>query len=143
MFNGIFRVPQPVNEPVLDYAPNSPERAEVQAKLTELLGAGTEVPMIIDGQELKNGSLANMICPHDHQHVLGSYHKAGPPEVQRAIDAASARIFFIRASGANSLPFTMPMAANWPASSGSSASAGSICTSSSSISKWPMPTLKS
>ena len=49
MFNGIFRVPQPVNEPVLSYAPGTPERAELQARLQELLGTRTEVPMIIDG----------------------------------------------------------------------------------------------
>jgi len=76
MFNGIFRVPRPVNEPVLSYAPGTAERSELQAKLKELLGSKTEVPMIIDGQDVQNGSLADMVCPHDHQHVLGRYHQA-------------------------------------------------------------------
>ena len=88
MFNGIFRVPQPVNEPVLSYAPGTPERTELQAKLKELLAAGTEVPMIIDGKDVKNGSLANMVCPHDHQHVLGQYHQANALFVEKAIEAA-------------------------------------------------------
>ena len=88
MFNGIFRVPQPVNEPVLSYAPGTSERAEIQAKLSDLLSVGTEVPMIIGGQEVKNGSLANMICPHDHQHVLGQYHQANALFVEQAIEAA-------------------------------------------------------
>ena len=88
MFNGIFRVPQPVNEPVLSYAPGTPERAEIQAKLQELLKANTEVPMIIDGKEVKNGSLANMVCPHNHQHVLGQYHQANALYVEQAIEAA-------------------------------------------------------
>ena len=52
MFNGIFRVPQSVNEPVLSYAPGTREREGLQAKLGEMLAARTEVPMIIDGKEV-------------------------------------------------------------------------------------------
>ena len=88
MFNGIFRVPQPVNEPVLSYAPGKRERTEIQAKLQELLATKTEVPMIIDGKEVKNGSLADMVCPHNHQHVLGQYHQANALYVEQAIGAA-------------------------------------------------------
>jgi len=88
MFNGIFRVPQPVNEPVLSYAPGTPERAELQGRVQELLGTRSEVPMIIDGEEVRNGSLADMICPHNHQHVLGQYHQANALFVEKAIAAA-------------------------------------------------------
>ncbi len=89
MFNGIFKVPQPVNEPVLNYSPGSPERIELKAKLKELLGTKTEVPMVIDGKDVTSGRTANMVCPHDCQHVLGSYHQADANYVEKAIAAAN------------------------------------------------------
>ena len=88
MFNGIFHIPQPVNEPVLQYAPNSPERAELKAKLKEMLGGQVEVPMIIGGEEVRNGKLADIRCPHDHRHVLGRYHQADEQFAIKAVDAA-------------------------------------------------------
>jgi len=90
MFNGIFHVPQPVNEPVLDYAPGSPEREEVKGKLQEFLGQQTEVPMIIGGEEVRNGAMADMVCPHDHRHVLGKFHQGNALYVEKAIAAANA-----------------------------------------------------
>ena len=89
MFNGIFQVPQPANEPVLDYAPNSPERAELKTALKQALGEQVEVPMIIGGKEERNGTLADMRCPHDHRHVLGQYHQGDPVSVEKAIAAAN------------------------------------------------------
>ena len=88
MFNGIFRVPQPKNEPILNYAPASPERAELKAALKEMLGSEVEVPMIIDGQEVRNGNLADIRCPHDHSHRLGRYHQANAEFAIKAVDAA-------------------------------------------------------
>ncbi|MHC4508969.1 MAG: L-glutamate gamma-semialdehyde dehydrogenase [Planctomycetota bacterium] len=88
MFNGIFRIPQPVNEPILNYAPGSPERAQLSAKLKEMLEGHIEVPMIIDGQEVRNGNLAEIRCPHDHQHILGKYHQADATFAIKAVDAA-------------------------------------------------------
>ena len=67
MFNGIFRIPEPKNEPCLQYAPGSPERAELKAKLKVLLNGEIEVPMIIGGEEVRNGKLADIRCPHDHR----------------------------------------------------------------------------
>jgi len=90
VFNGIFRVPQPVNEPCLNYGPGSPERAELKAKLNEMLGQQLDVPMIIAGEEVRNGTLADMVCPHDHQHVLGKYHQGNALFVEKAIEAANA-----------------------------------------------------
>ena len=88
MFNGIFRIPQPVNEPCLQYAPGSPERAELSSKLQEMLNGQIEVPMIIGGEEVRNGNLADIRCPHNHQQVLGQYHQADGEYAIKAIDAA-------------------------------------------------------
>jgi len=89
MFNGIFRIPQPVNEPALSYAPGSPERAELKAKLAEMLSQQVEVPMIIGGEEIRSGKIAQIRCPHDHGHVLGTYHQANALYVEQAIQAAN------------------------------------------------------
>ncbi len=88
MSNAYFQVPQPVNEPILSYAPGTPERAELKAKLKELKSQTIEVPLIIGGKEIKTGKTAEMRIPHDHGHVLGIYHKAGKEEVDMAIKAA-------------------------------------------------------
>ena len=88
MFNGIFRIPQPVNEPCLQYAPGSPERTELSSRLQEMLNGQIEVPMIIGGEEVRNGNLADIRCPHNHQQVLGKYHQADGEYAIKAIDAA-------------------------------------------------------
>ena len=88
MFNGIFRVPQPINEPCLNYAPGTPERDAIRAELKEMLGQTYDIPMIIDGKEVRNGKLASMVCPHDHKHELGKYHQGNAMYVSQAVDAA-------------------------------------------------------
>jgi 1-pyrroline-5-carboxylate dehydrogenase len=88
MFNGIFRIPQPANEPCLQYAPGSRERAELSSKLQEMLNGQIEVPMIIGGQEVRNGNLADIRCPHNHQQLIGRYHQADGEYAIKAIDAA-------------------------------------------------------
>ena len=88
MFNGIFHIPAPLNEPCLQYAPGSDERVELKAKLKEMLGQQVDVPMIIDGEELRSGQLADIRCPHDHHHILGRYHQADAHIVTKAVDAA-------------------------------------------------------
>ena len=90
MFNGIFHIPQPVNEPILQYAPASRERAELKAELKRMLGGQVDVPMIIGGEEVRNGELGDIRCPHDHRHILGRYHGANAVFVKRAVDAAEA-----------------------------------------------------
>ena len=90
MTHGIFQSPTPVNEPVLGYAPGSPERAALEAEVARQATATVEVPLIIGGEEIRTGNTAEMVCPHEHQHVLGTFHKARPEDVQRAIDAATA-----------------------------------------------------
>jgi len=88
MFNGIFRIPQPANEPCLQYVSGSPERAELSSKLQEMLNGQIDVPMIIGGQEVRNGNLADIRCPHNHQQILGKYHQADGEYAIKAIDAA-------------------------------------------------------
>ena len=88
MSNSIYRVPPAVNEPVSSFAPGSPERASLQAKLKEMSAETVDIPIIINGKEIRTGNTANCVMPHNHQHVLGTYHKAGEKEVQMAIDAS-------------------------------------------------------
>ncbi|RUA28522.1 MAG: 1-pyrroline-5-carboxylate dehydrogenase, partial [Bacteroidetes bacterium] len=90
MNNAVFQFELPANEPVKSYAPGSPERIELQAKLAELKSQEIEIPLIIGGKEVKTGNTATVTMPSDHGHVLATYHKAGPKEVQMAIDAALA-----------------------------------------------------
>jgi len=89
MFNGIFHIRKPENEPVLAYAPGSSERAELKARLKEMLANPVEVPCMIAGREVTTGDLVEMKAPHNHRQILGSYHRAGVKEAEMAIDAAN------------------------------------------------------
>ncbi|WP_461367826.1 L-glutamate gamma-semialdehyde dehydrogenase [Candidatus Darwinibacter acetoxidans] len=88
MSNGIYQVPRPDNEPILNYGPGSPEKAKLKAALEELKGKEVEIPLIIHGQEVRTGRLGDCVMPHNHGHRLGQFHQAGPEEVKAAIDAA-------------------------------------------------------
>src|SRR3954467_4999011 len=87
-FAGTRRVPPPVNEPVRSYAPKSPERADVKARLKEMAGERIDIPLVIGGAEVRTGDTAKSVMPHDHAHVLGDYHKATKSHVTQAIEAA-------------------------------------------------------
>jgi len=88
MNNSVFSFPYPANEPIKNYAPASPERKELQAKLVEMAANEIEIPLIIGGKEVRTGDKGKVVMPHDHNHVLATYHKASAKEVQMAIDAA-------------------------------------------------------
>ncbi|MCL7453462.1 MAG: L-glutamate gamma-semialdehyde dehydrogenase [Anaerolineae bacterium] len=88
MSNAIYQVPVPVNEPVYDYAPGSAERAELRNALHTLTETEIEIPLIIGGEAVYTGDTEQAVMPHNHGHVLGTFHKAGEAEVQRAIEAA-------------------------------------------------------
>ncbi len=88
MFNGRRRVPPPVNEPVRSYAPGSPERASLKARLAQMAGEVIDVPLVIGGKDVRTGALERSVMPHDHGHVLATYHKATEDHVAKAIDAA-------------------------------------------------------
>jgi len=89
MFNGLFHIRKPGNEPVLNYSSGSAERRELKAKLKEMLETPIEVPCIIAGKEVTTGDLVEITSPHDHQQVLGKYHRAGAKEAEMAINAAN------------------------------------------------------
>jgi len=88
MANGIFKIPQPKNEPILSFGPGSQEKQALKAKLAEMKSQQIEIPIIIGGNEVKTGNMADCCCPHDHGHLLGQYHKAGEKEIDMAIKAA-------------------------------------------------------
>ena len=88
MTKAIFKLPPIKNEPLKTYAPGSPERQELKDKIAELRKGGLDLPMIIDGKEVRTGNLLDIRPPHDHQHLLGHYHQGGKEHVQMAIDAA-------------------------------------------------------
>ncbi len=88
--NAVINIPKPVNEPILHYAPSSPERARLKEALAEAAAIQLDIPLIIGGEEVRTGRLGRVVMPHDHNHILATYHQAGPEEVQRAIGSAVA-----------------------------------------------------
>jgi len=87
--HGISRVPEPRNEPVLDYGPGSPERAELRLRLDELSAERIEIPLVIGGEPVRTGETFDAVMPHRRSHVLATVHKGGAAEVDRAIAAAA------------------------------------------------------
>ena len=80
--------PLPANEPVLGYAPGSPERDELKSRLATMAGEVIEIPLIIGGQEVRTGDTVEAVMPHDHKHVLATWHRAGAREAEMAIRTA-------------------------------------------------------
>ncbi len=81
-------LPTPINEPVLTYAPGTPERAELLTTIDSMLAETIEIPVIVGGEPIFTGDVVDAVCPHDHGHVLAKVHRAGPAEVERAVAAA-------------------------------------------------------
>jgi 1-pyrroline-5-carboxylate dehydrogenase len=88
-FAGVRRIPTPINDPNRTYAPGSPERAELKARLKTMAGERIDIPLVIGGKEIRTGKTAKSVMPHDHQHVLADYHLAGEAEIKQAIEAAA------------------------------------------------------
>ncbi len=85
MGKGFYEVPIAVNEPILSYAPGTPERDRVQKTYKKMYDETVEVPLYINGKDIKTGDTATMSPPHDHAHILGTYHKAEKSHVEDAI----------------------------------------------------------
>jgi 1-pyrroline-5-carboxylate dehydrogenase len=90
MSNAYFTIPTPINEPVLNYAPGSPERAAVAAQYKKYFEGHADIPMYIGGAEVRTNNTRNITPPHDHQHVVGHYHLADEAIVDQAISNALA-----------------------------------------------------
>jgi 1-pyrroline-5-carboxylate dehydrogenase len=88
MSNGIYQVPAAINEPVLNYAPGSPERKQLKEAITHSRSTQKDLAMIINGREVRTDKRINLRPPHDHQHILGQYSLGDASHVQSAIDAA-------------------------------------------------------
>ncbi len=81
-------VPLPQNDPNLSYAPGSPERAELKARIETMAGETPDIPVIIGGREIRSGQTGTVVMPHRHSHVLATYHKASADDVRSAANAA-------------------------------------------------------
>ncbi|MGC1473663.1 MAG: L-glutamate gamma-semialdehyde dehydrogenase [Psychroserpens sp.] len=88
MGKGFFNVPVAINEPVKSYAPGSPEREAVLAAYKEMWATKIDVPLYINGKNIKTGNTKAMSAPHDHQHVVGHYHLAEKSHIEDAIATA-------------------------------------------------------
>lgn len=89
MFNGLFHIREPKNEPVLGYEPGTVARAELKTELQRMIDDRVEVPCIINGTAVATGDLVEVKQPHDLAHPLGHYHRAGVKESEMAIAAAN------------------------------------------------------
>ncbi|BAU55479.1 L-glutamate gamma-semialdehyde dehydrogenase [Mucilaginibacter gotjawali] len=90
MLKGFFNVPAPQNEPVLNYGPRSVERAALKAALDEARAQQSDIPMYIGGKEIRTGKKLEIRPPHDHKHLLATFHEGDASHVTAAIDAALA-----------------------------------------------------
>ena len=88
MIKGLYRVPVPRNEPILSYAPNSPERARLKRAIEQLRRNRADIPMTIGGTEVYTNHKIEIKPPHDLETSLGNYNQGETSHVQQAIDAA-------------------------------------------------------
>jgi|TARA_R100000306_G_scaffold12304_1_gene14749 1-pyrroline-5-carboxylate dehydrogenase len=88
MGKGFFEVPVAKNEPILSYAPGTPEREEVLKAYKEMYNSTIDVPLYINGKNIETGDTATMSPPHDHKHALGVYHKAEKKHIKEAIESS-------------------------------------------------------
>ena len=90
MNNAYFSFAEPKNEPVLGYAPGSNERKALQKAIAEMKASERDIPMYIDGQEVRSGDKKEIRPPHETKHLLGYFHASNESHVHDAIDAALA-----------------------------------------------------
>jgi 1-pyrroline-5-carboxylate dehydrogenase len=85
MGKGFFQVPTAFNEPIKSFVPGSPEREDVLKQYKEYYSSTVDVPMYIGADEVRTGNTKPMSPPHDHQHIVGTYHVADKKHVSQAI----------------------------------------------------------
>jgi 1-pyrroline-5-carboxylate dehydrogenase len=88
--NAVRKVPTPVNEPIQSYAPGTPARKALKARLASMAKERIDIPIIIGGQEIRTGKTRQAVMPFAHKHVLADWHVAEPKHVQLAIKTALA-----------------------------------------------------
>ena len=88
MNNSVITFPVPANEPVKAYLAGSPERVALEKELERQSNLVVDIPIIIGGKEIRTGDVGQVTCPHDHKHVLATYHKVTRKEVEMAVEAA-------------------------------------------------------
>lgn len=84
----IAKVPEPKNEPILGYMPDSPELEALRKELDRLKSITVDVPLVIGGEKIYTEKKGTMVMPHNHQHILGNYSMASEEHVLQAIEAA-------------------------------------------------------
>ncbi|MBA3855007.1 MAG: 1-pyrroline-5-carboxylate dehydrogenase, partial [Gemmatimonas sp.] len=85
--NGVRQLPPIVNEPIRSYAPGSPERASLQARIKAMEGERPDIAVVVHGEERRSGKTANAVSPHKHQHVTATWHHATAQDVHDAIES--------------------------------------------------------
>jgi 1-pyrroline-5-carboxylate dehydrogenase len=88
MSKGFFVTPEPVNEPVLSYAPGSREKKMLKEAIAQARSQEMDIPMYIGGEEVRTDHRLPLSPPHDHQHILGYFHEGDTSHVEQAIQAA-------------------------------------------------------
>ena len=88
-FSGIRSVLPPVNEPIKSYAPGSPEKASLKARLKAMAAETIEIPLIVGGKEIRTGKIEEHRCPHDHSKVLARFHMATPEVISGVLRSCS------------------------------------------------------
>jgi 1-pyrroline-5-carboxylate dehydrogenase len=88
MSTGYFQYPLPVNEPVLSYGPGTPEKAALKKLIREIKAQAHDIPMFINGREIRTGHTLPIRPPHEISHLLGQFHQGSETQVRDAIAAA-------------------------------------------------------
>jgi 1-pyrroline-5-carboxylate dehydrogenase len=88
MANYIPSVPAPKNEPIWEYRPADPQTQELKAQLSRLSSEEVEIPILVNGKEIRTGKTEIIAPPHNHRHKIGTYHKASTEEIRAAIEGA-------------------------------------------------------
>jgi len=86
--NGFFKIPFPANEPVNEYAPGSKERAALKSALSSARSRVEDIPMYINGAEIRTENTFDIYPPHDRSHKIGFFHRGQKQHVEQAIEAA-------------------------------------------------------
>jgi 1-pyrroline-5-carboxylate dehydrogenase len=86
--SGTFNIPRPRNEPVLSYAPGSPERAALEGALGSVGAEQPEIPVVVGGRQIRTGQTHDVVSPHCHQRVLARVHQADRAGIEGAVKAA-------------------------------------------------------